>query len=141
MSRESIMLDSSVERLTIPFPAEIMRVFKALECIEKEAKKPDARNAPSHDTVEWAMEVLLRVVPSSYLIGCDINAFQTEIHVSWENEQTGKSVVAFLQKRPELKIYHEHVVDGEVVDHNVVTTGEVGDLSARLRWFFVPPAN
>jgi hypothetical protein len=141
MSREGIMLESSVEHLTIPFPAEIMRVFKALERIEKEAKRPDARNAPSHDTVEWAMEVLLRVVPSSFLFGCDINAFQSEIHVSWENEQLGKSVVAFLQTRPQLKIYHEYVVKGEVVEHNVVTTGNVGDLSARLRWFFSSAAD
>ena len=139
MSKEStMMMDSSVEKLTIPFPAEIMRVFKALERIEYEAKKPDARNAPSHDTVEWAMEVLLRVVPSTFLIGCEINAFQSEIHVSWENERSGKSVVAFLQKRPELKIYHEHIVKGEVVEHSVVTTEDVGELSVRLMWFFRP---
>jgi len=141
VSQESIMLDSSVEQLTIPFPAEIMRVFKALERIEKEAAKPDARNAPSPDTIEWAMEVLLRVVPSSFLIGCDINAFQSEIHVSWENSASGKSVVAFLQKRHEIKIYYEYIVNGEALDHKVVTTGDVGDLSARLRWFFCPAAD
>jgi len=141
MSQEHIMLDSSVEKLIIPFPLEIMRVFKALERIEEEAKMPGARNTPSHETVEWAMEVLLRVVPSTFLIGSEINAFQSEIHVSWENEQRGKSVVAFLQNRPELKIYHEHVVNGTVVEHNVVTTGDVGDLSARLNWFFCPAAD
>jgi hypothetical protein len=140
-SHGSVMAESSVEKLTIPFPAEIMRVFKELERIEREAKALSARNMPSLETIEWAMEVLLRVVPSSYLLGSEINAFQAEIHVSWENGQSGKSVVAFLQKRPELKIYHEQVVNGEVVEHTVVTTEDVGDLSARLRWFFRPAAD
>jgi len=136
MSTSSMMTESSVEQLTIPFPREIMRVFRELERIDAESRLPNARNAASKDTVEWSMEVLLRVVPSTFLIGSEINAFQSEIHVSWENEQSGKSVVAFLAKRGELKIYHEHVVNGQVVEHDVVTTEKVEDLSARLAWFF-----
>jgi hypothetical protein len=132
----TVMVDSSIEKLTIPFPAEIVRVFKELERIDRETKAQNARNAPSQETVEWAMEVLLRVVPSTFLIGSEINAFQSEIQVSWESEETGKSVVAFLQNRDELKIYHEHVVNGQVTEHNVATTGNVDDLSARLAWFF-----
>jgi len=131
-----MMTESSVEQLTIPFPREIVRVFRELERIDAEARRPNARNMPSKETVEWAMEVLLRVVPSTFLIGSEINAFQSEIHVSWENEQSGKSVVAFLVKRGELKIYYEHVVNGQVTKHNVVTTEHVEDLSARLAWFF-----
>jgi hypothetical protein len=135
MSTSSMMTESSVEQLTIPFPAEIVRVFRELERIQTESNLPDARNKPSPETVEWAMEVLLRVVPSTFLIGSEINAFESEIHVSWENEKSGKSVVAFLKKRDELRIYHEEVVNGEVTDHKV-TVGDVDDLSARLAWFF-----
>jgi hypothetical protein len=137
MSASSMMTESSVEHLTIPFPREIVRVFRELERIGAESSLPDARNTPSKGTVEWSMEVLLRVVPSTFLIGSEINAFQSEIHVSWENEQSGKSVVAFLAKRDELKIYHEHVVNGQVIEHSVVTTENVDDLSAQLEWFFV----
>lgn len=136
MSTASMMTESSVERLTIPFPAEIMRVFRELERIDSESKKPDARNKPSSDVVEWAMEVLLRVVPSTFLIGSEINAFESEIHVSWESEISGKSVVAFLRKRDELKIYYEHVMNGSLVEHRVIPNGDVGDLRERLRWFF-----
>jgi hypothetical protein len=130
-----MMTESSVEQLTIPFPREIVRVFRELERIDAESKKPDARNRPSSDTVEWAMEVLLRVVPSTFLIGSEINAFECEIHVSWENDATGKSVVAFLRKRDELKVYYEQTTGGNLVDHKVIT-GDVDDLSERLRWFF-----
>lgn len=136
MSIQPIMVESSVERLTIPFPAEIVRVFKELERIQNESNMPAARNKPSRETVEWAMEVLLRVVPSTFLIGSEINAFESEIHVSWENSAAGKSVVAFLKNRDELKIYHELVVNGAVTEHEVVTTGKVDDLSVRLSWFF-----
>jgi hypothetical protein len=131
----SMMIGSSIEKLTIPFPVEIVRVFKELERIGKESGNPNARNKPSKDAVEWAMEVLLRVVPSTYLLGSEINAFESEIHVSWENDVAGKSVVAFLQKRDELKIYYEQIENDKVVDHDV-KTGDVNDLSERLRWFF-----
>jgi len=130
-----MMTESSVEQLTIPFPAEIVRVFRELERIQLESKKPDARNKPSHETVEWAMEVLLRVVPSTFLIGSEINAFESEIHVSWEDDKSGKSVVAFLKNRDEVRIYHEELIAGKVTDHKV-TVGDVDDLTARLRWFF-----
>jgi hypothetical protein len=135
MSTLSMMTDSSVERLTFPFPAEIVRVFKELERIKRESLELNSRNKPSNETIEWAMEVLLRVVPSTYLIGSDIVAFQNEIHVSWENDASGKSVVLFLENRDELRIYHESLVNGEVVEHEL-TTGEVSDLSERLAWFF-----
>ncbi len=138
MSTTSVMIDSSVEKLTIPFPTEIVRVFKELERIESEANPSDARNRPPKDTIEWAMEVLLSVVPSTFLIGSEINAFQSEIHVSWENAESGRSVVAFLQNRGTVKIYHERTENGAVVEHDLTTTDDIGDLSARLEWFFGP---
>jgi len=138
MSTSSMMTESSVEQLKVPFPSQIVRVFVELERIEAESKKPNARNQPSHETVEWAMEVLLRVVPSTFLLGSEINAFQSEIHVSWENLETGKTVVAFLQHPDMLKFYYERTVNGEAVEHNLVSTDNVGDLSARLEWFFGP---
>lgn len=135
---ECVMIDSSVERLTIPFPTEIIRVFKALDRIRDEAGEPNARNKPSPETIEWAMEVLLRVVPSTFLLGSEINAFQSEIHVSWENVEAGKSVVAFLQHPDMLKFYYERTEQGEVAEHKLISTQNVSDLSARLEWFFGP---
>lgn len=134
MSTSSMMTESSVEQLTIPFPREIVRVFKELDRIKSASKLPNARNKPSPETIAWATEVLLRVVPSTFLIGADIEAFQSEIHVSWDSEARGKNVVVYLPSPNVIKIYRESRRNGEVKDELFPVA--VHEVSAHLQWFF-----
>jgi hypothetical protein len=133
---EALAVSSSSEKLSAPFPLEIERVFNRLEKIEGETQGHDARNRPTAATLEWAREVLLRVMPSTYLIGAEINPFESEIHVTWEDDDTGKSVIVFFPAPNQLKIYHELVQNDAVVEHHLVNSENVSDVSERLRWFF-----
>ncbi|SRR5216684_6842205 len=133
---ESLSISSSsVEELLIPFPFELQRVFHHLEIIDRNRRDANGRKYPSEQTVDWAREVLLRVVPSTYLRGAEIQSFESEIHVTWESEASGKSVIVFFPDPQELKIYWEWMKDEGVRQHDL-TTGDVGDVSDRLRWFF-----
>jgi hypothetical protein len=130
-----LAISSSVEELAVAFPLELQRVFDRLEAIGKE-QSANARKKPSDQTLDWAREVLLGVVPSTYLIGAEINPFESEIHVTWEDDYTGKSVIVFFPDPRQLKIYHEWIQNGAVVKHELVNTQSVSDVSDRLRWFF-----
>jgi hypothetical protein len=73
---------SSAESVEL-FPDSIKT---ALDRIEEISKKPNGNDiVPSAENVAWAKTVLLRVLPRHYLVGAEIDAFQCEIHVNWEN--------------------------------------------------------
>jgi len=127
---------SSVEELLVLFPLELQRVFNRLTAISKE-RGAQSRKQPSEETVNWAADVLLRVVPSSYLIGAEVDPFESEIHVTWENESSQKSVIVFFPVPGQIKMYWEWVREGtQVREHQLLTTEDVAEVSARLRWFF-----
>jgi hypothetical protein len=128
---------SSVEELLIPFPFELQKVFNRLAAINRERAVVGARKHPSEETVDWAADVLLRVVPSAYLIGAEIDPFESEIHVTWENENAGKSVIVFFPGPRQIKMYWEWTQEGtQVREHQLLATEDVAEVSARLRWFF-----
>ncbi len=93
-------------------------------------------SVPPPETVEWAKQVLLRVLPRKFLIGAEINAFQREIHVTWENDENGKRVVVFFPEKDQIKIYHELVEHDVVTEHKLVNASSPDEISMRLRWFF-----
>src|SRR5437016_6156616 len=86
---------SSTKRLVEPFLPEMEEVFKSLEVLMPKAGEPASNIGPPVDTVNWAKEVLLRVLPRKFLIGAKIEAFQREVHATWENDEKGKRVVVF----------------------------------------------
>ena len=121
-SRESVEL----------FPESIKVAFDRIEDIAK------GRNAvkPSQDNIEWAKRVLLRVLPRHYLSGAEIDAFEREIHVNWQNKD--KRVTVFLPAPDQIKIYYEGVEDGQV-KHGIYNKPNANDphaVSGVLRWMF-----
>jgi hypothetical protein len=128
----AISSSSDLEELIL-FPRELEAVFDRLERIRRNEGLGNSR--PTDETIDWAASVLLRVVPSTYLKGASINPFESEIHVTWESEESGKSVIVFFPGSRELKIYHERLADGVVVEHDVVDA-DTADVSRRLGWFF-----
>lgn len=126
---------SSTKRLAEPFVREMSEVFRQLELLVPNGNSRRT-DAPPGETVEWAKQVLLRVLPRKFLIGAEINAFQLEIHVTWESDETGKRVVVFFPEPNQLKIYHELVKNDAVVEHELVNATSPSDISDRLRWFF-----
>jgi hypothetical protein len=128
-----LAISSSVSKLPVAYPRHLEVVFDRLEEIREEVAAFNKR--PSDQTIDWARQVLLGVVPSTYLRTAEINPFEQEIHVTWESEAPGKSVIVFFPGPGELKIYHERIDNGVVVDHGVVDA-QTADVSDRLRWFF-----
>jgi hypothetical protein len=126
---------ASTKRLVEPFVWEVEEVFLRLEML---LPKTDAlpQSEPSSDTVNWAKEVLLRVLPRKFLLGAEISAFEREIHVTWENDDKGKRVVVFFPESKELKIYYELVKNNVVTEHKLVNATSACDVAERLRWFF-----
>lgn len=131
----TLEISSSVTEVAVAFPGELQTVFDRLEAIREE-KPANARKKPSSETLDYAQNVLLGVVPSTYLKGAEINPFESEIHVTWEDDNSGKRVIVFFPGPKELKIYHEVIQNGVVVEHELVNTQKVSDVSDRLRWFF-----
>lgn len=134
---ESLSISSSsVEELLIPFPLELQRVFNRLTAIGKD-RSNDGSKQPSEETLSWATDVLLRVFPSTYLIGAEVDPFESEIHVTWENENSGKSVIVFFPAPNQIKVYWEWKREGtQEREHQLLTTENAAAVSARLRWFF-----
>jgi len=126
---------SSTKRLVEPFVREVSQVFKQLEFLMPNGNQPP-RDTPIPETVEWAKQVLLRVLPRKFLIGAEINAFEREIHVTWESDERGRRVVVFFPGPSQIKIYHELVKDDAVVEHKLVNASSPDEISIRLRWFF-----
>jgi hypothetical protein len=132
----SMAISSSVTELAIAFPLELQKVFDRLEAIRDE-RPTNARKQPSDETLSWAQEVLLGVVPSTYLIGAEIDPFESEIHATWEDETAGKSVIVFFPNPLQIKLYSEWIrEDTQVREHQLLTTEDPSQVSARLRWFF-----
>ncbi|MFZ3210232.1 MAG: hypothetical protein WA188_01845 [Terriglobales bacterium] len=117
-----------------PFIPEMYEVFKQLEILVPKANPPG--EGPPTETIEWAKQVLLRVLPRKFLVGASVAAFQREIHAAWENDESGKRVVVFFPAPDELKIYYERVRENNVVEHHLDPTASPAAISERLRWFF-----
>jgi hypothetical protein len=112
------------------FPESIQ---SALDRIEKIAANDHF--GPSSETVEWAKKVLLRVLPRYYLKGAEIDAFQNEIHVNWE--QGNKRVTVFLSAPNQVRIYCEHDTE-RGVEHDLRHPGnDPWEVSGVLRWLFM----
>jgi hypothetical protein len=136
MSTAELAISSSVTELAVAFPHELQVVFNRLEAIREE-RPVNARKRPSNETLDWAQKVLLGVVPSTYLFGADIDPFESEIHATWEDENTGKSVIVFFPGPHQIKMYWEWMREGtQVREHQLLTTEDPSEVSARLRWFF-----
>jgi hypothetical protein len=134
-TRQRPTYSSSTERLLEPFVREVSQVFRRLEMLVPNGT-PVLRDAPSAETVEWAKQVLLRVLPRWLLVGAEINAFEREIHVTWESDERGKRVVVFFPGQQQLKIYHELLQNDAVVEHKLVNATDPSEIADRLRWFF-----
>jgi hypothetical protein len=124
---------SSTVRLVEPFVREMSEVFKQLHLLIPKGIGP--AQGPSVNTVKWATEVLLRILPREFLIGAQVSAFQREVHVSWENDEKGKRVVVFFPEPGQLKIYYELVENDAVTEHKLVNATSPSAISERLRWF------
>jgi hypothetical protein len=131
-----LAISSSVTKLDVAFPHELQIVFNRLEAIREE-RVSNGRRTPSEETVNWAQRVLLGVVPSTYLIGAEIDPFESEIHATWEDDNSGKSVIVFFPGPRQIKLYWEWIrEDTQVREHQLSTTDDPSEVSARLRWFF-----
>jgi hypothetical protein len=127
---------ASTKKLVEPFVSEMEGVFKRLEALLPKVNVLQPQTGPSADTVNWAKQVLLRVLPRKFLVGAEINAFESEIHATWDNDEKGKRVVVFFPESRELKIYHELVKNNAVTEHKLVNATSACDVADRLRWFF-----
>lgn len=114
------------------FPESIKAALDRLEVISRNAGLGEAR--PSAENIEWAKKVLLRVLPRHYLLGAEIDAFQTEIHVNWEHEN--KRVTVFLPSPNQLKIYCENVTNQGIEHHLRPQADDPWEVSGILRWLF-----
>ena len=119
-----------------PFPTDTEDVFVTLEALVSQdgdaASETDS--SPSEDNVAWAKTVLLHVLPRAFLRGAEIVAFQGEIHVTWERND--KKVVVFLPRPGQLKIYHERLEHGNVVEHKLVPITNPSQICPVLQWLF-----
>lgn len=127
---------ASTKRLVEPFVYAVGDVFRRLELLLPAQAQSSPQTGPSTETVMWAKEILLRVLPRKFLLGAQINSFEREIHVTWENYENGKRVVVFFPEPKVIKIYHELVKNDAVVEHKLVNATSPCDVSDRLRWFF-----
>jgi hypothetical protein len=126
---------SSTEQLLEPFVREVSQVFRRLELLLPSGSTL-LRDAPSAETIAYAKKILLRVLPRWLLIGAEINAFEREIHVTWESDERGKRVVVFFPNAQQMKIYHELLQKDAVVEHKLVNATDPSEIADRLRWFF-----
>ena len=114
------------------FPESVTAAFDRLEAILRSGRPNEPK--PSDDTVAWAKLVLLRVLPRNYLLGAEIDAFQSEIHVNWEHGR--KRVTVFLPAQDQLKIYCEQETDQGVEHHLRLTGNDPWEVSGALGWLF-----
>jgi len=117
------------------FPSAVERVFNLLDALTA----PDhvyvqGEKQPSPDTIQWAKDVLLRVLPSYFLRTAEIDAFQGEIHVTWERDT--KRVVVFVPSRNVLKLYLERIKEDGEVSHVLRSIDDPREINAALSWLF-----
>jgi hypothetical protein len=117
------------------FPSAVERVFNVLDAlITPEYVYAPGEKRPDRETIQWAKHVLLRVLPSYYLRTAEIDAFQGEIHVSWERDD--KRVILFVPSRDVLKLYLERVKEDGKVVHILRSVDDPHEINAALRWLF-----
>jgi hypothetical protein len=111
------------------FPDSIRDALRRIEEVAKDG------SGPSQDNVEWAKRVLLRVLPRHYLSGAEIDAFQREIHVNWENGN--KRVTVFLPAPNQIRIYWEENKGNNHVEHQLrAPANNPWEVSGVLKWLF-----
>lgn len=113
------------------FPQSIKTVFDRLDEISKEHRPNEV--GPSSENIDWAKKVLLRIIPRFYVVGAEIDAFQSEIHVNWENGN--KRVTVFLPAPDVVKAYCEEEKDGEI-KHHLRGAADPWAVSGVLKWLF-----
>jgi len=116
------------------FPESVQDMFARLQAIANDdTLYENGETRPTQANVDWAVKVLLRVLPRHYLMGADLDTFRGEIHVSWEHEN--KRVVAYLPAPGQLKVYYERVT-GNAVEHKLQTSNNPWEISGILRWLY-----
>jgi hypothetical protein len=116
------------------FPSAVERVFNLLDALAApEYVYVRGEKHPDSETIQWAKEVFLGVVPSYFLRTAEIDAFHGEIHVSWERDD--KRVVVFVPSKGVLKLYIERVKDEEA-RHTLRTIDHPRDINLALQWLF-----
>jgi len=117
------------------FPSAVERVFNLLDALTTpEYIYVRGEERPSPETIQRAKDILLRVLPSYYLRTAEIDAFQGEIHVSWERDT--KRVVVFVPSKNVLKLYMERVKDDGEVSHILRSINDPREINMALRWLF-----
>ncbi|MGA2218971.1 MAG: hypothetical protein ABSG51_12835 [Terracidiphilus sp.] len=140
MSNQIVEKDISYSVATVApvelFPSVVERVFDHLVSIaSNDALYEPGEVRPTQETIEWALRVLLRVIPRYYLRTAEIDVFHGEIHVNWE--KGNKRVVAYLASPNILKVYVERIkADGDV-EHAMHPNVKPQELSPLLRWLYV----
>lgn len=115
------------------FPRYLKRVYLRLEELAE-----SAGSKLSPDNVAWAKEVMLRVLPRHYLLGAEIDHFDSEIHVNWEHGN--KRVTVFLPAPNQVKIYCERTTDQGTEHHLNPEADNPWAIKGVLRWLFSPDA-
>jgi hypothetical protein len=117
------------------YPSAVERVFNLLDALTApEHVYVRGEKRPSLETIQWAKDALLRVLPSYYLRTAEIDAFQGEIHVSWERDT--KRVIVFLPSKNVLKLYMERVNGEGEVSHILRSIDDPREINLALRWLF-----
>ena len=111
------------------FPDSIQEALNRIETVSKADHV-----GPSEETVAWAKKVLLRVLPRYYLLGAEIDAFQHEIHVNWENDK--KRVTVFLPSPDQIRIYCEDAAKEQIEHHLVPNSNDPWAINGVLKWLF-----
>jgi hypothetical protein len=117
------------------FPVAIERVFTALDALTTpESAYASGEKRPSQETIQWAKKVLLRVLPSYYLRTAQIDAFEGEIHVSWE--RGNRRIVVFLPSPGVLKIYAEWEDEEKETKHLIRPLPHPHLINRFLEWLY-----
>ncbi|HUD15478.1 MAG TPA: hypothetical protein VMQ56_17635 [Terracidiphilus sp.] len=117
------------------FPSAVERVFNLLDDLTNpEHVYMKGEKHPSRETIQWAKKALLGVLPSYYLRTAEIDAFQGEIHVSWERDT--KRVVVFVPSKNVLKLYLERTREDGEIRHTLRSIDNPREINTALLWLF-----
>jgi hypothetical protein len=134
-SFEGSLYSSATIKPTHLFPAAVERVFFLLDALAAPGYVySEGEEQPGQDTIQWAKDVLLRVLPSYYLRTAEIDAFHGEIHVTWERDT--RRVVAFLPEPKKLKIYAEWEDESGRTKHLIRSVDDPRALNRFLEWLY-----
>jgi hypothetical protein len=117
------------------FPSAVERVFNLLDALTgREYTYVQGERRPERETIQWAKNVVLGVVPSYYLRTAEIDAFEGEVHVSWERGK--RRVVAFLPSPGVLKIYAEWETEEGETKHLIRPLEKPHSIKPFLEWLY-----